>query len=293
MIKYLNPYKISDNFVEICDIVNIFNIGTGKYWKCKIEYAQYITKPDWGIGLYETHHNEKNDTINVSNPSKGIISEKTPLAKAILGKKVGDSFSYKVDTNTYLVGKIIGIKKPNGTIYGTLAIPNETPDSQPTPPHKEPSPKQELPPKIELISPLNSIKLTRQKEDVCINLHGEFVRYSTELRDAYRKTLKEWRKQESRKANCSAYIIFSDNSLNRLVTCPPFNKNTLFFVNGFSTEKVKKYGEELTTLTKNFFKENGIHDFLYGTEAFYLCLKKVRYILAFLGALDEITQIKQ
>lgn len=296
MKNYINPYRLSNNFVEVGDVVNIFNMGTRKYWKCKIEYAQYITKPDWGIGPYETHHNETNETINVSDPSKGIISEKTPLAKAILEKKVGESFSYKDGYNTYVVGRIIGIKKPNGTIYGTIAVTEKQTEQtfMPNPPQEIPKQeKLEQTKPLTILYPLNAIRIAKNKKDVCINNYGEFVEYSNNLRSEYRKILKEWRKQKSNEENCSAYVIFSDRTLEQLICCPPFNKYTLYLVNGFSNEKIRKYGEDITNLTKNFFKENKIYDFLYGAEAFLLCLKKVKYILGFLGALSTITELTQ
>lgn len=295
MKYFIGYFENPDNKVQVGDEVNILNCETKRYWRCKIEYAQYTTRPDWGIGPYETHHNEFTEDINVSNPSKGIISEKTPLAKALLEKKVGDSFSYKVDNN-YIWGRIIGIKKPNGTIYGTIS---STPNSQQPPLSPQaPQPKKPLiiespPHNLTLLHPLNTIKIVNNKENVCVNRFGEFVEYTIKLRNEYKKVLKEWRKQKSNEENCSAYIIFSDRTLEQLICCPPFNKHTLHLVNGFSTEKIKRYGEAITNLTKNFFKENKVYDFLYGAEAFMLCLKKVKYILGFLGALNKITELSQ
>ena len=64
-------------------------------------------KPVTMGGAYESSYNRPDDTTG-ANPNEGTISEKAPLAQALLGKHVGESFSYVVNDRNFS-GEIISI----------------------------------------------------------------------------------------------------------------------------------------------------------------------------------------
>ena len=69
-------------------------------------------EPAW-TGVTSKHgkrYKYKENTNYSSSPNNGSISEDSPLAKAVLNKKIGDSFSYSVDAIKYS-GKILDINK--------------------------------------------------------------------------------------------------------------------------------------------------------------------------------------
>lgn len=106
--------------VCIGDKINIMNVKTGKYWTCSICCAQTKVSPSWNRGWRNERIVEKKEEQVVSDAKKGVISEKTPLAQAVLGKKVGQFFDYVVEQSGRIYGRVVGITKPDGIVYGTM-----------------------------------------------------------------------------------------------------------------------------------------------------------------------------
>ena len=67
--------------------------------------------PTWtGAASYGKRYKYLENNLYHSQPNEGSISELSPLAQAVLGKKIGDSYSYMIDTKKFY-GVILDIEK--------------------------------------------------------------------------------------------------------------------------------------------------------------------------------------
>ena len=101
--------KVFQKKISVGDVVTIINKENNKSWKIKIVKANISYKPTLGSGSYKNSIYYKTNVEEFSNLENSEISEKAPIAKALLGKKENDSFSYNTPDGETVSGKIIKI----------------------------------------------------------------------------------------------------------------------------------------------------------------------------------------
>ena len=325
------------NFVEIGDKINIVNLKTNKVWICMIKPAEEIERASWDRGWRNQRIVSRVET-NVVSDGKQTISEKTPLAMAVLGKVVGQTFSYAVQDFEKVEGKILGIEKENGLVFGTLSQDagqnKEIVQSQPEEVLQEQNVvkkenslsliqtkdenksdlsacvvngktndcekseiKQSLPyltktAEENLVTSISfQMLFSNKKDNLCVTKDGEFVKYTRKMKEELRDALRRGRLETSRDEKISAFIIFSNTELDKLVNCPVLERDHLYMINGFSKVKVEKYGKDIVDITKRYFANQGVVKIAYGANAFDLSAKKVKAFLGFVGLLERVEQL--
>lgn len=99
-------YESKSNVVKVGDTVT-YELN-GKNRTHTILPFSEIWKPISMSGAYDSPYTRSEETTG-ADPNKGTISEKTPVAQALLGKHVDEAFSYVVNGRNF-AGKIIKIE---------------------------------------------------------------------------------------------------------------------------------------------------------------------------------------
>ena len=111
-----NKHKSSytqDVFLESIkagDSVVILNESNNKTWEIKIVKSQLSYTPQLGSGFFKNSIKYKTEIKEFSNIYENEISENAPIAKALIGKKKNDLFTYTCPDGESISGRIIEIK---------------------------------------------------------------------------------------------------------------------------------------------------------------------------------------
>lgn len=107
---YYTPNKFIHKRVEPGDSVVILNEDDNKTLEIRIVKSQLSYTPQLGSGSLKNSIKYKTEIKEFSNIDKNEISENAPIAKALIGKKKNDLFSYACPDGQIISGKIIQIK---------------------------------------------------------------------------------------------------------------------------------------------------------------------------------------
>lgn len=99
-------YSIKSDIVKVGDTVT-YELN-GKIRTHTILPFTEIWKPVSMSGAYDSPYTRPEDTTG-ADPNNGTISEKTPVAQALLGKRVNETFSYVVNGRNFS-GKVVKIE---------------------------------------------------------------------------------------------------------------------------------------------------------------------------------------
>lgn len=99
--------------VEVNDTVLIFNVNGENKEKYKI-LPNYIEYKRVSMGGAYYGAKTKAEKVSDANPDEGTISQDTPIAQCLLGKKVGEFVQYKNSKGDTFIYRILDIEKGEG-----------------------------------------------------------------------------------------------------------------------------------------------------------------------------------
>jgi transcription elongation GreA/GreB family factor len=101
---------MNKDIVNVGDTVIIYNNDNEKIWELKIISSQISYTPQLGSGFLKNSIQYKAEVKEFSNIENNEISENAPIAKALLGKKKKETFSYTCPDGEKIFGTILDIK---------------------------------------------------------------------------------------------------------------------------------------------------------------------------------------
>ena len=96
--------------IEIGDTVKILSYNDNQVYTYTIKPTVLIPRPVWTGSHEGKRDNYVEEYVTTANVHDNEIGSHTPLAKAILGRRVGDVYSFIVDQNKNS-GKILDVTK--------------------------------------------------------------------------------------------------------------------------------------------------------------------------------------
>ncbi|MCK9575161.1 MAG: GreA/GreB family elongation factor [Clostridia bacterium] len=96
--------------IQVTDTVLIQNLENNKKWEVTILSDGMKYTPTWNYNHGARRDGYTTETISNAYVKNNTISEKTPLAMSLIGKSVGEKFSYTVADNK-IEGIVINVKK--------------------------------------------------------------------------------------------------------------------------------------------------------------------------------------
>ncbi len=98
-----------------------------------------------------------------------------------------------------------------------------------------------------------------------------------EISDDLYEELKSYRLNKSKETNLKAYMIFTNDQLEKLIIDKPIKETELYKITGFTKKKVELYGNDIINIIKKYFPEDVKQNEELESNPIYKKLKKYRY----------------